>query len=93
MEIESSPPKKLSIVGKQVLSELLLLMSTYHLNIKYCVNDASSVEQVGIIYKWDGLYGDEHCPKDHPDDITEVNHCGFKGDSSEKDWRYIFSPK
>ena len=69
-------------------------MSPYHLNIKYYINNSTSGEQVGIEYKWDGLYGDEHCQKDHPNWMTEeVKHCGFKGDNSDKDWQYIFSPK
>ena len=62
-----------------------------HLNIKYYVNNSSSGEQVGIVYK--AKWGESSkCPKVAPDDIMEqVKNCGSWG--NEKKWQYIFSPK
>ena len=94
IKIKSSPPNTIEGGETGVFKVTETDMSPYHLNVKYYINNATSGEQVGIEYKWDGLYGNEHCPKDHPDWITEeVKHCGFQGNKYNKDWQYIFSPK
>jgi hypothetical protein len=58
-----------------------------HLNIKYTIKDTD--DQVGIVYKYDmETGGSKHCPKEHPDWVTEtVEHCG-NFDSSK--WSYTF---
>ena len=62
-----------------------------HLNIKYYVNNSSSVDEVGIIFKYN-IGSNPHCPKDHPDSISEeVKHCGSW--TNDNEWQYIFSPK
>ena len=63
-----------------------------HLNIKYYVNNSSSGEQVGIVFK-NNVGGSEHCPKDHPDWMTEqVKNCGT-WNNNDKKWQYIYSPQ
>ena len=91
IEIKSSPPETVeSGETKSFKIEEGNEVGPYHLNIKYFVNDAGSGEEVGIVYKQ--TTGESHCPKDHPDDITEeVDHCGSF--DNNKEWRYIFSPK
>ena len=90
IQIKSSPPETVeSEETKSFKIEQGNEVGPYHLNVKYFVNDASSGE-VGIVYKQ--TTGESHCPKEHPDDITEeVDHCGSW--DNNKEWRYIFSPK
>ena len=92
IKIITDPPKKID-AGKTDSFEIKEGDSykNQHLNIRYYVNNSSSEEEVGVVYKWD-IGGKPHCPKDHPDDITEeVKHCPSW--ELDENWEYIFSPK
>lgn len=59
-----------------------------HLNVKYAVRDTE--DTVALVFKHElSTLGKVHCPKDHPDWITEeVRHCG---DFLDGQWTYVFS--
>ena len=62
-------------------------MENRHLNIKYTIKGTD--DQLGIVYK-EKYLGEPHCPKEHPDWVTEtVEHCG----GWRNGWTYTFTPK
>ena len=94
IQITSSPPDKINAGTTGTFGiETGDSGKNQHLNIKYYVNNSSTGEEIGIVYKWkDGETTKPHCPADHPDDIIEeVKHCGSWDNNNE--WEYIFSPK
>ena len=93
IQINSGPPKE---VKPHTTNDDLHIspgdsLKNADLVIKYYVNNSDSGDTIGIQYNV-GDGGSKHCPKDHPDWITEeVNHCGSWDNDNE--WRYIFSLK
>jgi ABC-type nickel/cobalt efflux system permease component RcnA len=86
VEIKSDPPQEILAhsSGKFKIHAACAGCGNEHLNIKYTIKGTD--DQVGIVFKWSG--GLDHCPKEHPDWVTEtVKHCG-NFDSSE--WSYTF---
>ena len=94
IEIKSSPPDKVDAGETKSFTIDAGDPGNEHLNIKYYVNNSSSGEEVGIVYKDEEAgTGSGSCPKDHPDWMTEeVKHCGsWKSDT--KEWQYIYTTK
>ena len=94
IEITSGPPEKIE-AGKTDSSLNIKkknIVGSKHLNINYYLNNPDSGEQVGILYKSEEIAtGDGSYPKDHTDEISEVQHCGSW--NNNKKWKYTFSPK
>ena len=90
MKLKENPPDKVE-AGETGSFGVVEEGLPAHLNVKYYVNTSSSGEDVGIIFK-NEVGGSPHCPKDHPDDITEVvKHCGSFDKNTSVKWEYIFS--